>query len=353
VRLQGDIEYQYKRFLHDTGRDPSDKERAQFALDYLAERGRIPDGKHTEFAKSLKGLVDEGDIRSFKNAVMAQYANGKALRRWDSDVRAVASFKHDSFDRKVGILYEQGLVPQKRYRVSQETLYDYGRRFVAYQQKARDLHDRIGRGEATTDDMRAFEGANDKPVNGLPSFVRISWAHLSTSEQQDALHTNTTAKWSSLTSFEKTLLGQKADPRVTAGWAKLNEIVAGQRAELARQGRSFPSGYKRTLAKYVEKYYDAPGLVKDFDFAAQPLVERMKRLKPIQQSPHAAEWSQVFRVASTYAKYLRSPDYTETQVRQMWRDYVTKSLDPWVAGNPSFRREVDAYGRGLLERLVS
>jgi hypothetical protein len=67
-----------------------------------------------------------------------------------------------------------------------------------------------------------------------------------------------------------TLLGRPSDAKVTAGWAKLKQFETQQRAVAHREGRTYPAAYNRTLAQYVEKNFDAPGLVKDFDFSSQP-----------------------------------------------------------------------------------
>jgi hypothetical protein len=144
---------------------------------------------------------------------------------------------------------------------------------------------------------------------------------------------------------------------VTAGWAKLREIESGQRTELKRQGRKFPAKQGRVLAQYVEKYYDAPGLTKDYDFAHQPLYARMKYLKPIQNSPNRDTWTTIFSYAKRYHQYLTEKDsdgnnlYHSTQVRQFWRDYVDKSLVPNLPAQ--FKAEMSTYGRGVLYGMVS
>jgi hypothetical protein len=181
----------------------------------------------------------------------------------------------------------------------------------------------------------------------------MAWAYQTNDAQQQHLRSVTTQSWSSLSALDKELLGRKTDPRVTAGWQKLNELVGQQRQVLAREGRSFPGGYARTLAKYVEKYFNAPGLVADYDFAKQPLYQRLKSLSPIQKSPHADEWNQLLATATGYGRYLKADGYDKTQVRQTWRDYVVNQLEPWVKDDPAFAREVDQYGgKRLLDGLL-
>jgi hypothetical protein len=103
----------------------------------------------------------------------------------------------------------------------------------------------------------------------------------------------------------------------------------------------------------VERNFDAPGLVKDFDFARQPLYARMQRLAPVQKSPNAALWSQLLSTAQGYGRYLKTDGYNRAQVRQGWRDYVKDTLEPWVAEHPAFKVELAQYGRTLLDRLLS
>jgi hypothetical protein len=201
----------------------------------------------------------------------------------------VASFTPEVFNQKAAELYKQGLSTQTKFAAGQEKLYDYGRKYVAFTREVRKMQD----DGATPDELRAFQDAHDKSVDGLPSFVRIAWANQTPEEQAQSTTAAAARSWRDNTAFEKALLGRPSDAKVTAGWAKLREITDTQRAQLKREGRSFPSGYERTLAKYVEKYYDAPGLVKDYDFAAQPLVDRLKFLRPIQKSPNKEQWGQL------------------------------------------------------------
>lgn len=355
VADQANLDFGYKKFLKETGRAPSDKERANFTISYLTKQGLMPAGKGTEWRKRLAPLADTSDISRLKNHLLDTYANGKALRAWDTDVRTVASFRKDVFNQKVAELHRQGLADRSSFKGSQDVLFDYGRKYLAFTREAK----RMQASGASTADLRAFQDKNDVPVNGLPSFVRMAWANQTPDEQQQAIASATTRAWRDNTAFDKALLGRPSDAKITAGWAKLNEFIDTQRSELKRQGRSFPAGYARTLAKYVEKYYDAPGLVKDFDFARKPLADRLKYLTPIQKSPNKDEWSQLLSTAQALnARVAAKNDdgsrvYSGTQLRQWWDDYVTSApFQQWLDDNPKFKTELAQYGKDFVKKLV-
>jgi len=183
--------------------------------------------------------------------------------------------------------------------------------------------------------------------------VRIAWSNQTPAQQQASITSATTRSWSSLTAFDKTLLGRPSDAKVTEGWAKLAEFEATQRAEVKRQGRSYPAVYTRTLAQFVEKNYDAPGLVKDYDFSKQPLYQRMKYLSPIKNSPNKDTWTQLFALADHQYKAIKSGNYSSAQLRQQWTDYVSApGFQEWIAGHPSFKAELDSYGKKTLASLI-
>lgn len=355
VKVQANISFKYSEFLKQTGRAPTDKERAHFTVDYLKKSGVLPASVATKAMAQLENEHQASEINRIKNTLLNKYAGGTALRQWDTDVRTLASFNPQVFNEKVGHLFSHGLAAQKKYNVSQEKLYDYGRKYIEFTHEA----EKLRKSGASALELKAFQDAHDKPVDGLPSFTRISWANQTPDEQQQHISQVTTQNWGTLSGFDKALLGRPSDPRVTQGWVTLKKVIDEQRQALAREGRTFPSGYDRTLAKYVEKYYDAPGLVKDFDFSKQPLYERLKYLAPIQRSPNRNLWTQVFNVAKGYSKYLHATDdtgqheYSSTQVRQMWKDYLGSSkFQAWLGEHPEFKAEVQSYGKNTLSSLL-
>jgi hypothetical protein len=66
---------------------------------------------------------------------------------------------------------------------SQEQLYEYGRKYLAFTQEAKKMH----ADGASPAELRAFQDKNDVPVNGLPSFVRIAWANQTPEERQASI----------------------------------------------------------------------------------------------------------------------------------------------------------------------
>jgi hypothetical protein len=355
VSSQANIDFAYKNFLKQTGRAPTDKERATFTVKYLSEHGFITTAEATKASKQLDSAVEPADINRIKNSLLDVYAGGKDLRQWDRDVRTVASFTPAIFNEKVSTLFSQGLADQRKYNVSQDKLYDYGRKYVAFTHEA----EKLRKSGASAIELKAFADAHDKPVDGLPSFVRLSWASQTADDQKAHIASIVTQGWSTLSGFDKTLLGRPSDPKITAGWVTLNKVIEEQRQALAREGRTFPSGYGRTLAKYVEKNFDAPGLVKDYDFSKLPAYQRLKYLAPIQKSPNHNLWTQLLSVAGAYSKYLHVTDdsgtkvYSATQVRQMWKDYLgSAGFKAWLGEHPDFKTEVANYGKNTLVGLI-
>lgn len=353
VRDQSNLAFNAQQFQKTHGRAPTDKERAQMALGYLVKQGVIPQGQQTQLAKTLASLVDPHDIATWKTALLTKYAHGGQLRQWDTDIRTVASFTPDVFNAKVSKLFAQGLAPQRRYQVGQEKLYDYGRRYVEFTHQVKQIQRQIQEGTKTAADLRAFEDAHDTPVDGLPSFVRIAWTHQTDQEQQQHIRSIATAGWSDLTSFDKQLLGVKSDAKVTAGWAELKQVIAEQRTKLERQGETFPKGYDRILARWVQNTLGFQGLLKDFDFSKEPLYRRLQVMKPVRDSPNSTRWTQLLGVANDYEKYLKSDSYNKTQVLQNWRDYIASdAFQQWLDEDPAFRQEIAGYGKGFLGRLL-
>jgi len=349
VADMANLDFGYKKFLRETGRAPTDKERASYTISYLTKQGLMPKGAASDWQTKLAPLADVSDISRLKNHLLDKYANGKALREWDTSIRTVASFSKPVLNQKMSELFSQGLADKSQTNASQDVLYDYGRKYLAFTQEAKKMH----ADGASAADLRAFQDKNDVPVNGLPSFVRIAWSNQTPAQQQASITSATTRSWSSLTAFDKTLLGRPSDAKVTEGWAKLAEFEATQRAEVKRQGRSYPAVYTRTLAQFVEKNYDAPGLVKDYDFSKQPLYQRMKYLSPIKNSPNKDTWTQLFALADHQYKAIKSGNYSSAQLRQQWTDYVSApGFQEWIAGHPSFKAELDSYGKKTLTSLI-
>jgi hypothetical protein len=349
VRNLAEIDYGYKKFLKETGRQPSDKERANYTITYLTKQGLMPKGAVATWRQKLAPLQDTSDISRLKGHLLDKYANGKQLREWDTSIRTVASFSKPVFNQKAAELFAEGLSPQRSYGASQNTLYDYGRKYLAFTEQVKKMH----ADGATDAQLRAFQDENDVPVNGLPSFTRMAWINQPPEARRAAVQHSTVQSWSTLTAFDKALLGRPSDAKVTAGWAKLKEFEATQRAEAKRQGRGYPAAYTRTLAQYVERNFDAPGLVKDYDFSKQPLYQRMKFLSPVQNSPNKALWGQLFSLADHQYKALKSGDYSSGQLRQQWTDYVTDpDFQAWIGQHPGFKAEVQGFGKQTLVKLI-
>jgi hypothetical protein len=93
-------------------------------------------------------------------------------------------------------------------------------------------------------------------------------------------------------------------------------------------------------------------LVKDFDFAKQPLAVRLKYLAPVQKSPNHGQWTQLLTTAQTYAKWLDATNadgskvYSGLQVRQSWSDYIHgEGFQTWLVRTRGSRLSLPSTAR--------
>jgi hypothetical protein len=354
VELAGKRELAYKEEAADLGRDLTYKERIVLDLDTL----EVPAAQRKELREQLRKLKNRDDLEDFKAKLLDEYGEARALKDWDRDVRIVASFRKDILERKLKSLRGEGLIASARVDADQETLFEYGRKYLAYDKQAREQY-RAARLTPSPDrsiafaELRAWEEQQDRPVtvNGktLPSLVRLAWAHLAPEQKQDVLAQNAGKyAWSTISSFEKELLGKRPPAKLAQGWLRLAQVVAEYRAAQPPGQRRLPPGYENQLARYVDKHF-APGFYQDWLFAREPLARRLQVLKVPVSSP---KWPQLLNVAARYADYLKSDGYSKTGVKDAWRDYVASTLRPWVESDPVFAGELEPFGPDLLGKML-
>jgi hypothetical protein len=104
-----------------TSRSPTWRSRAR------CRRRRLRSG-----GQKLKPLADTSDINRLKNLLLDRYANGKALRSGTPTFARSRRSRGPVFAQKVAELHAQGLVDQRAYHASQDKLYDYGRKYLAF-----------------------------------------------------------------------------------------------------------------------------------------------------------------------------------------------------------------------------
>jgi hypothetical protein len=348
VKVAADLSFEASRFAKANGRTPTEQERAELAIDYFVKRGSLDSSKGMQLRRELRGMVDPTEIKTLANKVVMDYGNGKAVSQWDQNVRLVASFKAPVFAQKAAELHKQGIIDSVP-KPSQSALYEYGRQYLAFKDAATKLGEKVKAGKATPADLRAFEDEHDKPVNGLPSFVRTAWAYNTPDQQAKALKTALKASWSSLSGFEKQLLvGKPVDAKVSEAWAMFTDNVAKARESLPPGERRIKASDKLRYAKELDSYYGLHGaFVADYKFSRQPLFARALAEKPIQNSPNRAEWQSVLSDAKkAWVLHTQSPDvYPTTDLRDQWHDFVrSDAFQAWLDSLPKFKAEVAAYG---------
>jgi hypothetical protein len=362
VAFAGRLDLSMKQFTEENARTPTPKERAVLLLDQLELEKRAKPAEIAAARKSLKQNRTESEWRSYRATLLEKFANAEALQDWDSDVRLVRSFEKPALVKKLHVLKESGLVPSAVVHADQESLFEYGRQYLRYAKKLRelrsanrDLLDKEGRQVAYAE-MRVFEAEHDKPVtvNGhqLPSLVRMAWAYLTPNSRREALAESAGRfSWGGISPLMKELLGRKQPKNVARGWMEFARLKDEYRQSLPPGGRSFPSENDVELAKYVNRYY-ADGFYKDWLFSKEPLAHRLQMLTVIQKSPNRESWDALLNIAAPAGAAMRRDDIDKTATRDSWHDYVEQSLIPWVEGNPKFKKELSDYGPSVLYKLI-
>lgn len=337
----------------DGGGNVTAKQAAGIQLDYLAGHGRIPAAAAKKLRAQLRPLASD-EIHDFRAMLWNTYGQGKQLRQWDRDVRLLWSFQKPTFDEKAARLHAQGLAPQRTYRnVPQKTLDEYGRGYLRFEADIRAIRADIKAGAANTDDLRVFTDQHSKPVNGLPSYAAIAWAHQSRPEQQHALVRITATSWGSLTSLEKQLAGHPASPELTLAWAAYRKSVV----DVRKVAGSVDASQRVKLAQAWNRQF--PGFMADWLYAQQPRLTRFKNSPVYKSLPERDLFDQaVTQPATQILQAVKAAEDAgttgaRTRAHRLWKTYVDEKLVPWLADHPKLAQALGANDRTFLEGMVS
>lgn len=355
VKTASDLTQIHQQFLTAHGRPMTEREQTDAAISYLADQGKLTPAQQTKLKAHIPLVNDNNEISLYRtHVVLGPHGGYTALAQWDEDVRNLYSFRKEVFGRKAAGLQAQGLltaVPS----VSQPALFDYGRKYLAYTKQAKALAQRVRDGKATAADMRVFQDEHDKPVAGLPSFTRMDWANTSPQAQQQALHTAAGSSWQSLSGFEKTLLGVKTPPSVTAGWKDYDESAKQARDQY---GQSLDRGQIVALVNGEDKLH--PGFAKDWQYAQKPKVERFEGTVLYKQMPAAAKsaWdAEIGPSAKTIAKALTEKNadgtstYKKSDLLKTWHTYLAQDVPTYLDQHPALKRYLAGFNRDFLSTL--
>lgn len=183
----------------------------------------------------------------------------------------------------------------------------------------------------------------------LPSFAAMDWANTSPKSQQTQLHSIASASWKSLSGFEKSLVGVRVPPVVSAGWKDYDESVKQARDQY---GRSLARNQVEYLVNAEDKQF--PGFAKDWKFAQRPRVARFEATTLYKRMPPDARkaWdAEIGPSAKIVAAQFGQGTYTAEELRKAWSDYVTQDVPKYLDKHPALKRYLSLFNRGFLKTL--
>lgn len=360
VALSGDRQVAYDGLKTQLGRTPTAKEKLGADISLFESKAKLNETDAALLQSKLAKITDPTGLDRFRAGLYDKYANAKDLQTWDEHVRFVFSFRPAVLAPKLAALKKQGLIASTALPKDQETLYAWGRKALAFYAEAKKRAKAVAdttytlpaERSAAEADLRLWADQHDKPVitNGhaFPSPVRMTWANSTPTEQAAHLRSASTGAWSTLTNFDKTLLGVKADPVAAEAWATLNHWVADAEAKLP-VGSHLPNGTRAYWADVLAKR--APAFRADLRLSRQILADRLPRLTPVKSSPNVKLWTQLLGAASERYKQLIRAGWSKTQAKDQWRRNDVPQLQTWIGTHPAFAKEVAGYGPEFLSSL--
>lgn len=211
--------------------------------------------------------------------------------------------------------------------------------------------------DAVRSALRAWKDEHDHPVevtvNGkaikFPSVVQIGWATLPEGTRRTALAQAVSGNWAHVASYEKTMLGVKTPPSVSAGWAKYAEAIGDY--EKVPTNKPLVQAQKTSLAKQIGQDY--PGFTRDYLFALQPKVERFERTSLYRTMPDKKWFDENVGAPAKATAAAIKANGSRTYYERHWRNYVRDELLPALERRPELKAELANYGPNFLNTLLS
>jgi hypothetical protein len=321
-------------------------------LDVLEEMKLIPPDDLKAARKAADKIKIEDEYTEMRKGFLNQYGHGKALDRWDDDVRNLWGFRKNILQRKLELAGHKQKLTQ-----TQNELFDVGRKYVAYldewdrRKKLIDMEPDSHEKHFLDADLEAWR-EQQKPVKGI-DFNRVYWTNKPEHERQEHLRSVATGEWQHASKFDKETLGKK--PVDGDGWATYYQAIAAYYRDKAFDDPDLKADQRLGLAKSVNKLF--PGFIRDWDFAAKRRFARLRELKPVRDSKNKADWLWLLGQAEAFSQAIDSGSVTEKDAKEQWKDAVPQ-LREWIADNsPAFDRELLVYEKqrktflqGLLEK---
>jgi hypothetical protein len=339
VNLGGAMTWAYQQQTRKLGRTPTPKEQAATDIDVFLKKHRLSDSEASKLSAKLGKLSDPTEISRFKDFVVNKYGNAQALREWDSDVRAVASFKKETLEAKMSILRSMGLTDMHTTPGTQDELYAAGRKYLSYLRAAREKVKALDNDPDSTlheAALRLWQDEQDQPItiNGkrvAPSPVRLEWAKQTSKEKQTHIAGLLNRDWGAISNFDKELVGPKLPISVSTAWARLADVK--HEYQKANPGSNVTADQLLSAVKQMERYPEYKGILKDYLFSVKPKIRRLELLKPYQNMDPTVRSqfdSGIGTNAKVIATALSSGVYPKGELKDVWKNYVAKSLLPWL-----------------------
>jgi hypothetical protein len=324
---------------------------------FLRKSGVIPE---SEARKMLNWAKREKRDYIIENKLDSHFDDlyGDALSEWNDDVKEVAGFERDVLQLRLDTLAATGVISRQTLPKNQKALYALGRKYLAFQKEAaRKLHEAYEAGDEVDRDKlfadyRVWEEEQDQPVKQggvtLPSFVRIAWGDSSPEERKKGLARSVTQRWQTLSSFDKELLGKKAE--FSDAWLLYENSLGVYQNTASAESAKTTKEQRLAVAKQVNRTF--PGFIKDWNFAQQPLAKRLRELKVVTKSKNKTDWLWLLGNADALIRASNpDPGYvgiSKTEAKERWRRWIGSKEKPgiraWIAANwSSFDEELRRY----------
>jgi hypothetical protein len=345
----------------DLGRDPTLKERTAADIDVYERRGVIGPDEAGALRRELTGLNSKGQVEDFRDDLIDQH-DRNVLSAWTADVRTVVSFTRENLrlftleNEADGLgdagLYRPATVSRLRDRL------EYGRRYLAFERELSRRKDELGSSGLAGSEAgvewsayRAWEDSQDTDVRidgkRFPSFVKMYWARLGEHERERHVEGLVEKPWAFLSSFDKKLLGVEPKAGVADAWAEFNANVYEGLDALEPGARVKDlAKLKRRYAKELNRRH--PGFYTDYLISVAPTFRRLQMLRPIKDSPYAAEWSALFRDAKTAHQAKQIDGVSDSTINDYWADYIRGPARKIIQSIPGFWDEVVRFGGDRL-----
>jgi len=160
------------------------------------------------------------------------------------------------------------------------------------------------------------------------------------------------ASWSSLTNFDKQLLGARVPASTSKAWAEVAHVK--EQYTDANPGARIQPEQMLGLAKQIDADPRYKGFLRDYKFSREPRIARFEASSVYRKMPSdlRTEFDKaVGSDAEKAATAIASGNYAKGEVRAAWQKYVEEEVVPHL--KPELQQFLVPYGTAFLTGLVS